>query len=192
MSEQEIIEKILQGRTSMFESLVTKYQTLVFRTAMGFVHNKEDAEDLTQDVFISAFKSLESFQANSAFSTWLYRITVNSCINHLKRNKQRIFMQQAGEFVLHLFNTASEDKNPHQQMEDSEQQTSIRRAIDSLTEKQRTAFVLSKYDDLSQKEIAEIMQCSEGSVEQHLQRAKTNLQKKTSTPSRKINRTVSN
>jgi RNA polymerase sigma-70 factor, ECF subfamily len=182
MSEQEVlqetIQEILNGKLSKFEGLVTKYQTLVFRTAMGFVHNKEDAEDLTQDVFNSAFKSLANFQGNFAFSTWLYRITVNTCINHLKRNKQRAFLQQAGEFVLQLFNTASGDNNPHQQLEESEQHASIRMAIDSLSEKQQTAFVLSKYDDLPQKEIAAIMQCSEGSVEQHLQRAKTNLKKK--------------
>jgi len=178
MSEQEIIQDILKGDHSKFELFVVKYQTMVFRTAMGFVHNKEDAEDLTQDVFISAFQSIASFQGNSEFSTWLYRITVNTSINHLNRNKHSAFLQFAGDLLQNFFSKESGDKNPHQQLEQSERDTAIRKAIDSLPEKQRTAFVLSKYDDLTQKEIAAIMQSTEGSVEQLLQRAKTNLQKK--------------
>jgi RNA polymerase sigma-70 factor, ECF subfamily len=178
MLEREIIHEILKGNHSKFESLVAKYQSLVFRTAIGFVHNQEDAEDLTQDVFISAFKSLSSFNGEAEFSTWLYRITVNTSINHLNKNKQRAFLQVAGDFVSNLFNTASNEKNPHQILELNERDAAIRTAIDSLTEKQKTAFILSKYDDLPQKEIAKIMECSEGSVEQHLQRAKINLQKK--------------
>jgi RNA polymerase sigma-70 factor, ECF subfamily len=178
MSDQQVIFEIINGNHSKFEWLVTKYQTIVFRTAIGFVHNKEDAEDLTQEVFISAFRSLSTFQGDSEFSTWLYRITVNSSLNHLNRNKKRDLFQVAGDFVLSLFNTASEDKNPHQLMEHSERDFTIRNAIDELSEKQRTAFVLSKYDELSQREIAAIMECSEGAVEQHLQRAKIKLQKK--------------
>jgi RNA polymerase sigma-70 factor (ECF subfamily) len=181
MSEQEIIQAIINGDQSKFEWLVEKYQTMVFRTAMGFVHTKEDAEDLTQDVFICAFQSLASFQGNSEFSTWLYRITVNISINQLNRNKHRAFLQFTGDLLQNPFNRESGNRNPHQELEQTEQDAAIRKAIDSLPDKQRTAFVLSKYDDLPQKEIAAIMQCSEGSVEQLLQRAKANLQKKLST-----------
>ena len=181
MSEQQIIQAILNGDHSKFELLVVKYQSMVFRTAMGFVHSKEDAEDLTQDVFVRAFQSLSSFQGNSEFPTWLYRITVNTSINQLNRNKHRTFLQIAGDMLQSMFNKETGDRNPHQELEQTEQDTAIRKAIDSLPEKQCTAFVLSKYDDLPQKEIAAIMQCSEGSVEQLLQRAKTSLQKKLST-----------
>ena len=177
MSEQQIIQDILNGNNSKFELLVLKYQTMVFRTALGFVHSKEDAEDLTQEVFISAYQSIASFQGNSEFSTWLYRIAVNTSINHLNRNKRRAFFQIAGDLLQNLFNKESGDKNPHQELEQTEMDVAIRKAIDSLPENQRTAFVLSKYDDLTQKEIAAIMQSTEGSVEQLLQRAKTNLQK---------------
>lgn len=151
---------------------------MVFRTAMGFVHSKEDAEDLTQDVFITAFRSINSFQGNSEFVTWLYRITVNTSINQLNRNRHRAFLQRAGDLLQNLFSKESGDRNPYQLLEQSERDKAIRKAIGSLPVKQRTAFVLSKYDDLPQKEIAAVMQCSEGAVEQLLQRAKTNLQKK--------------
>jgi len=178
MSEQQIIQAILKGDHSKFEWLVLKYQSMVFRTAIGFVHSKEDAEDLTQDIFIRAFQSLSSFQGNSEFSTWLYRITINTSLNQVNRNKQRSFLQTSGDLLLNIFNKETEDKNPHQELEQTEMETAIRKAIDSLSEKQRTAFILSKYEDLPQKEIAEIMLSSEGSEEQLLQRAKTNLQKK--------------
>lgn len=178
MSEEQIIQAILSGDHSKFEWLVQRYQTMVFRTAMGFVHNKEDAEDLTQDVFVNAFQSIRSFHGNSKFSTWLYRITVNTSINQLNHNKQKYFFQLAGDFIQSIINKESVDKNPHQELEQAERDAAIGKAIDSLPEKQRTAFILSKYDDLPQKEIAAILQCSEGSVEQLLQRAKTNLQKK--------------
>ena len=180
MSEQEIIQAIVNGDHSRFEWLVQKYKTMVFRTAIGFVHSKEDAEDLTQDVFVSAFQSISTFQGNSEFSTWLYRIAVNTAINQLNRNKHKAFLQITGDLLRNLFNKESGERNPHQELEKTELDEAIRKAIDSLPEKQRTAFVLSKYDDLPQKEIAAIMQCSEGSVEQLLQRAKTNLQKKLS------------
>jgi len=178
MSEQEIIQALLNGESSKFELLVVKYQNLVFRTALGFVHSKEDAEDLTQDVFISAYQSIAKFQGNSEFSTWLYRIAVNTSINYLNRNKHRALLQFTTDLIQTIFNKASGDKNPLQELENVEQDRAIQRAIDSLPEKQRTAFVLSKYDELTQKEIAAIMQCTEGSIEQLLQRAKINLQKK--------------
>lgn len=180
MTEQQIIQEILEGNSSKFKLLVEKYQSMVFRTTMGFVHNKEDAEDLTQDVLIRAFQSLKTFNGDAEFSTWLYRITVNTSINHLNKIKNRGLLHFAEEILQNLFNRASDDKNPQQQLEQTERDGAIRKAIDALPEKQRTAFVLSKYDDLTQKKIAAIMQSTEGSVEQLLQRAKSSLQKRLS------------
>lgn len=178
MHDIEIIQNIQAGKTNEFKRLVEKHQSIVFRTALGFVHIKEDAEDLTQEVFIRVFQSLGSFQGNAEFSTWLYRITVNVCLNHLNKNKGRGIIQFAEDMLKSLFNKTMESKNPVEELIEAERETVIRNAIDSLPEKQRTAFVLSKYDELSQKEIAQIMQISEGAVEQHLQRGKINLQKK--------------
>lgn len=180
MTEQQIIQAILSGDHSKFEWLVEKYQAMVFRTAMGFVHNKEDAEDLTQDVFIRVFQAFKTFNGDAEFSTWLYRITVNTSINHLNKIKNKGLLHFAEDILQQLFNKASEDQNPQQQLEQTERDKAIRKAIDALPEKQRTAFILSKYDDLTQKEIAAIMQSTEGSVEQLLQRAKSRLQKKLS------------
>lgn len=178
MHEIEIIQNIQAGKTNEFKRLVEKHQSIVFRTALGFVHIKEDAEDLTQEVFIRVFQSLDSFRGNAEFSTWLYRITVNICLNHLNKNRGRGIIQFAEDMMQSLFNKAGVNKNPVEELIEVERETAIRNAIDSLPEKQRTTFILSKYDELSQKEIAQIMQISEGAVEQHLQRGKINLQKK--------------
>jgi len=180
MTETEIIHSILSGNTSAFKLLVDKYHKMVFRTAMGFVHNKEDAEDLTQDVFIRIFQSLGNFREQAALSTWIYRITVNLSLNYVNANKIERFFELTEEKILNIFNRRDDSRNPEQRMIDEERDQAIRNAIDKLSDKQRTAFILSKYEELSQKEIAAVMQTTEGAVEQHLQRAKASLQKKIS------------
>lgn len=178
MTDREIIDKIKSGNTEAFALLVERHQEMLFRTAMGFVHSKEDAEDILQEVFVSAYNALNHFSGDAAFSTWLYRITVNTCINYINKKKRRAWLQSPGTALMQVFERESDDKNPEQQLLQDERDRQIRRAIDSLSQKQRTAFVLQKYDELSQREIAAIMQISEGAVEQHLQRAKINLQQK--------------
>lgn len=161
-----------------FEKILGEYQTMVFRTTMGFVHTKEDAEDLTQEVFIRAFCSWDSFRGESEISTWLYRIAINLSLNFVDQQKRRNLFQLAGDMFNNIINQKNAEKSPQELLEESELNRAIQKAIDSLPEKQRIAFVLSKYEDLPQKEIAKIMDTSEGAVEQLLQRAKTNLQKK--------------
>lgn len=176
-----------QDKIAEFEKIISKYQTMVFRTAIGFVHQKEDAEDLTQEVFLNAYKSWNNFRGDSEISTWLYRITINLSLNVIEKSERKNLLQLTGDALTYLFNRDSGEKNPQQQLEISEQKKIIKAAIDSLPEKQRIAFVLSKYDDLPQKEIASIMKISEGAVEQLLQRAKANLQRKLEQAIGKIN-----
>ncbi|MGB4414215.1 MAG: RNA polymerase sigma factor [Paludibacter sp.] len=178
MSDLEIIDKIKAGDHSSFRLLVDKYQALVFRTAVGFVHVKEDAEDLTQEVFIKIFQSLNTFKGEAEFTTWLYRVSVNTCINHTNRANRFDLLEFTENIFQNMFDKIDNEKNPEQKLIEKEREAKIRKAVDSLPDKQRTVFVLSKYDDLSQREIAGIMKITEGAVEQHLQRAKINLQKK--------------
>jgi RNA polymerase sigma-70 factor (ECF subfamily) len=185
MNENELIKLILQGERDKFRIFVEKYQQLVFRTCMGFVHNKEDADDLTQEVFIQAYQSLPDFRMKSAFSTWLYRIAVNASLNRVRKSSGTSFLlrlesffgsenQMAGQL------TASDMEDPENIIIKQEHSLWLQKALDSLPENQRTAIVLSKYDDLSQKEIAEILNTTEGAVEALLQRAKKNLREKLS------------
>ena len=107
MDEYELIQSILSGNQQDFKLLIKKYEANVFRTAIGFLHNKQDAEDITQDVFIKVYQSLSSFNGKAAFSTWLYRITVNSSLNFLRKKKRRGFWVALSELrknnAKHLF-----------------------------------------------------------------------------------------
>lgn len=177
MNDKEHIQRVLEGNREAFRFLVDKYQEKVFRTAMGFVHQQEEAEDITQETFIRAYQSLQTFQGDSEFSTWLYRIAINTCLNTLSQKRKNIFIRQAEKLMQKALHLKSYEPDPQEQLVNQESSERIRKAIDNLPEKQRLAFTLSKYDDLPQKEIAEILKISEGAVEQLLQRAKINLKK---------------
>jgi RNA polymerase sigma-70 factor (ECF subfamily) len=185
MTDSEIIKLILKGDKEKFRMLVEQYQQMVFRTCMGFLHNKDDADDLTQEVFIQAYQSLSRFKGEAAFSTWLYRIAVNASLNKVRKSSKNLILQRIDaifgtEKTKELPFLPSDTKNPESILIRQEHVEWIARALESLPENQRTAIVLSKYDDLSQKEIAEIMHTTEGAVEALLQRAKKNLREKLS------------
>jgi len=174
MLDFELIDSILQGNQNDFERLIRLHQSSVFRIAIGFVHNKEDAEEITQDVFLKVYHSLSTFKKKSAFSTWLYRLTVNTCYNFLRRKRKRLFWTDVAAF----FQIASKEPSVEAKMIERSQHDLIRRAIDALPLTQKLAFVLTKYENLSQAQVASIMKVTEGAVEQLVARAKNNLKKK--------------
>ncbi|MBN2272891.1 MAG: RNA polymerase sigma factor [Bacteroidales bacterium] len=183
MTDSEIIKLILQGDREKYRVLVDRYQSLIFRTCMGFVHNKEDADDLTQDVFIQVFRSLSRFKGEAAFSTWIYRIAVNASLNRIRKSKgysllKRIGLTSGESNVPDPSLLIPEDEDPESVLIREEHHAWLQNALDSLPEKQRTALVLSKYDELPQKDIAAILNTTEGAVEALIQRAKANLRKK--------------
>lgn len=185
MTDSEVIKLILQGDKDKFRMLVEQYQQMVFRTCMGFLHNKDDADDLTQDVFIRTYQSLSRFKGDSAFSTWLYRIAVNASLNKIRKSPLKMIFQRleniaGGKNEKERYQLLSNEEDPENILIRKEHFEWVQRALDTLPENQRTAIVLSKYDDFSQKEIAEIMDITEGAVEALLQRAKKNLREKLS------------
>lgn len=175
MDEQLIIQEVLRGNSSKFQLIVEKHQLMIFKTCMGFVHHHEDAEDLTQEVFLKAYQSLNLFKGDSAFGTWLYRIAINHSLTFLRKRKTKNLIQSVEDF---FGINNSDTETPESLTIEDERKKIIRDAVDSLSENQKIAFTLSKYDDMKQSEIAEIMMISEGAVESLLQRAKNNLQKK--------------
>ncbi|HEY9125042.1 MAG TPA: sigma-70 family RNA polymerase sigma factor [Bacteroidales bacterium] len=183
MEDSEAIKLIKQGEREQFRVLVERHQAMVFRTCMGFLHNQHDAEDLTQEVFIKAYQSIDSFKGDSAFSTWIYRIAVNASLNKVRANSKNFLFQKLDTLLGSGKNyepsvVFHESENPEDMLVKEEHRLWVQKALDSLPENQRTAIVLSKYDELSQKEIAEIMNTTEGAVESLIQRAKTNLREK--------------
>jgi RNA polymerase sigma-70 factor, ECF subfamily len=183
MTDSEIINKVLEGNRDLFRELVLKYQSMIFRICIGYVHNKDDAEDLTQDIFLNAFQSLPNFKGESSFSTWLYKIAINASLNKVRKTSGKIIMERLESFLSgdkrnDIGMMVPENENPDAIMIYDEQRKMVRKALDSLPENQRTAIVLSKYEELPQREIAEIMNISEGAVEALIQRSKSNLRKK--------------
>lgn len=185
MTDSEIIDQIIKGDRNLYRMLVERYQLLVFRTCMGFLHNKEDADDLTQDVFIQTYQTLTAFKGDASFSTWIYRIAVNASLNRIRKSSKNKFLQRlenvfSGDKGREYSFPISEMESPENILIHAERNEWVEKALSSLPEKQRIAIVLSKYDDLSQKEIAEIMETTEGAVEALIQRAKSNLREKLS------------
>ncbi|MDI3520036.1 MAG: hypothetical protein PWQ17_1737 [Anaerophaga sp.] len=172
-NENELVNQAKEGQTEAFSRLVEKYRQKVFQTSMGFLHNADDAEDLTQDIFVKVWYSLKSFDGRSTFSTWLYRIAVNQAINRVRKNKLRSFVGINSE----IHESQYSDDNAEETLERKEQKKQIWQAIDKLKSNQKKAFVLFYYQELSIKEVAEVMDLSQKATESLVFRARKNLQK---------------
>ena len=183
MSDTEIINQLRQGNEAAFRMLVEHYQKMVVNTCFGMVHNREDAEDIAQDVFVEVYRSIQNFRADAKLSTWLYRIAVNRSLNYIRDNKKHRWFQSFENEVETknrqlLQIESSEADQPAFELENKQRATILHEAIRTLPENQKVAFTLSKYEELSYQEIAEVMELSVSSVESLLFRAKKNLQKK--------------
>ena len=184
MDDQQLIEQIRNGEEPAIRILVDRYQSRILRTARVFVRNDEDARDITQEVLIDVIRNIHKFRFQSGLNTWIYRITVNQSLNYLRNNKKRsntISIDQPDDISPGASTRNLPDHGllvPGQQIELYDRSRTLHAAIESIPEKQRTAFVLYEYDDLSYKEISEVMNVSIPSVESLLFRARKNLQKK--------------
>jgi RNA polymerase sigma-70 factor (ECF subfamily) len=179
----QLIEGLRSGEREAYRILVDRYHVKVIRTCMGFVHSQSDAEDIAQEVFIEVFRSVGSFRGDSGLSTWIYRIAVNKSLNYLRSSaRRRVFSfitGHAGEGKPEVPDIkAGNESNADDSLIRNDQAKALEKALASLPENQRTAFVLNKYEDMAYKEIAAVMDISIGSVESLIFRAKQNLQKK--------------
>ncbi|WP_232319799.1 RNA polymerase sigma factor [Prosthecochloris sp. HL-130-GSB] len=173
------------GRTSLeetFSDLVAEHQSMVINTCYRFVLNKEDAEDIAQEVFIEAYRSLENFRGDAKISTWLYRIAVTKSLDFLRRKKRKKRFSSLKRVIgrndpIQEISLPDHD-TPDETMLEQERLTVLENALESLPDNQKTAFLLSKYDGYGNQEIAEIMATTVPAVESLIHRAKKNLQKK--------------
>ncbi|KJF42943.1 RNA polymerase sigma factor [Draconibacterium sediminis] len=183
MSDTDIIDQLKQGSEAAFKTLVDTHQKLVVNTCYGLVQNREDAEDIAQDVFVEVYRNIDKFRADAKLSTWLYRIAVNRSLNHIRDNKKRKWFHSFEDEVaaknreVMQVSTSNTDE-PEYELENQQRAIILREAINSLPQNQKVAFTLSKYEELSYQEIAEVMDLSVSSVESLLFRAKKGLQKK--------------
>jgi RNA polymerase sigma-70 factor (ECF subfamily) len=183
MNDEELIQRIIDKDHLAFKLLVDQYQHLVLNTCYNLLGNRQDAEDAAQEVFFQVYKSAQKFRQEAKLSTWLYRIAVNRSLNFIRDNKRFGWLKSLsslleGERQEVADVPASDSDRPDVALEKKERNVIVQKAVDSLPEKQRTVFVLHKYEGLSYQEIAEISKHSLSSVESLIHRAKLNLQKK--------------
>jgi RNA polymerase sigma-70 factor, ECF subfamily len=185
MTEKDLITGVIAGDRASVTYLVETYQKKVIKTAYYFLGNMDDAEDTAQDVFMDILNSMKNFRQSSALSTWIYRITVNRSLTAVKRNRQRQLFTR----IESIFGISGQVKNDvrHQSLytsdpfEENETRQLLKDSLSGLPENQRIVFILSKYEELSYKEIAEVTGLTVSSVESLMHRAKLNLQKKLAT-----------
>jgi len=182
LSKENFIDDLKNGHRNAFDRLIEEYQDKVFGRCLSFVPNKEDAEDIAQEVFVEVFKSVKKFKGNSTLSTWIYRITTNKCLEFIRKKntkKRFAFLQSlfGNEVPLDKTSFFTEFKHPGILLENKEDAEVLYSAIDRLPEEQRIVFTLHKIEGLSYKEISEITEKSIPSIESLLFRAKKNLRK---------------
>lgn len=181
MEEKEFIQQLKKNDEKAFQLLVDLFSKKVYNTCVGMLQNMEDAEDVTQEIFITIHLNIGLFKEESSLSTWIYRISVNKCLEFIrkKQRKKRLGVFKSiftfdGEKALE---NHTDFVHPGVQLEQQELAKILFKAIDLLPEQQRTAYVLHKLDQVSYNEIAGIMKVSLSSVESLLFRAKQNLKK---------------
>ena len=184
MNENELIRLLQNGDSEAFKNIVTDHQDQILNTCYRFLRNREDAEDVAQDVFVEAFQSVKSFRGDAKISTWLYRIAVTKSLDFIRRGKRKKrfallksiwVMEEQGEDL-----PVATEPDPHMQLEKKERQRLLNEALDAIPDNQRIAITLSKYEGLSNKEITEVMDISLSAVESLIHRAKKNLENKLS------------
>lgn len=181
MKEQELIKGLKKGNEKAFKFLVEQHKALVYNKAFSMLNSEEEAEDIAQEVFVEAYLSIHRFKGDSLLSTWLYRIAINKCLDHLRKQNRKkrkginISLQQQREDSPAL--QLPDFLTPGLRMENQELASALYNALERLTTNQRLAFTMHNFEDLSYKEIAATMEVSLSSVESLIHRAKVNLRK---------------
>ena len=180
MNEQELIALLKKRDESAFKQLVLTWQDMVYNTVLGIVQHEEDAEDVSQEVFVQVFQSISSFKSESKLSTWIYRIATTKALDNLRKKKRK----KRFAFVQSLFGMQEQEKelpatfnHPGIILDNKEKAAVLFKALEKLPEKQKVAFTLHKVEGLSYQEIGEVMQTTLPAIESLIHRAKGNLKK---------------
>jgi len=181
LTETEFIEQLKSQSRASYSKLLDDFQQKVFATCLSYVPNREDAEDIAQEVFVEVFHSISKFKGQSKLSTWIYRITTNKCLEFIRKKntkKRFAFLRSlTGEsFAMDRSHYFTEINHPGIILENKEISETLFHAINQLPESQKVVFILHKVDGKSYQEICDITEKSLTSVESLMFRAKKNLQ----------------
>jgi RNA polymerase sigma factor (sigma-70 family) len=181
LTEQELISGLRNREEPAFKELVDQFRDKVFNTALGLLQHHAEAEDIAQEVFIQVYRSIEKFKGDALLSTWIYRITVTKSLDHLRSRKRKkrfaVLSSIFGDDNKPIHEPGDFD-HPGVQQERKEDAAILFKMISQLPGNQQAAFILNKVEQLSYREIADILNTSERAVDSLLQRAKQNLRKK--------------
>ena len=171
-NDQVYINKILNGDTNAFTVLVDRYKDLVFTLALRMVKNREEAEEVSQDTFIKVYKSLNRFKGDSKFSTWIYRVAYNTCLDRLKKNKRQEYTVAIDEYTEHQVKTL---ENALDALEEQEKQLAIKKCLEMLPSEDSFILTLYYFEELSLDEISKITGLKPNNVKVKLFRSRKKL-----------------
>ncbi|WP_422091572.1 RNA polymerase sigma factor [Tenacibaculum ovolyticum] len=171
-NDQTYINEVLNGNTNAFSILIEKYKGMVFTLALKMVKSREEAEEISQDTFIKAFKNLNKFKGESKFSTWLYKIGYRTCLDNLKKNKEKYNTDTIDEITI---NKIKSTEGILEGIERKERAEIINKCMLSLPEDERSVLWMFYFEELSLKEIIAITDFSEANVKVKLHRARKRL-----------------
>ncbi len=186
LSDTDLIIQAQKGNQSAFEELVYRYDRNVLSITIKYANNEDDAKDLYQEVFIRVYRGIKNFKFQSEFSTWLFRITTNVCLTYKSRSKEhlRVSIDKDFDEEENEFNTTKElvydGSSPEEISSGANLGEIVNAAVESLSPKQKMTFVLKHYEGYKIREIAEMLNCKEGTVKKYLFDATKNLKKKLS------------
>jgi RNA polymerase sigma-70 factor (ECF subfamily) len=180
-TDEQLVRKSQEDDERAFGELVSRYESKVYSLALKMLRNPEDAEDVLQDTFLRAYRGIKSFKGNSTFSTWIYRITANSALMRLrKRQLPTVSIDDADEREAPI-NIADWAPGPVEQILNQETQAAMTEAIEALPPEFRQVFVLRDIEELSNAEVAEILDLSVAAVKSRLHRARLKVRNRLAT-----------
>lgn len=182
LTDNQLVENVINGDDSAFEQLIARYESRIFSIAMRYTHSQQDSEEILQDVFISVYRNLASFEGKSAFSSWLHRITINATfmkIRKLKQNKSECVedlntnLKQEYYEAKSINSSRADTKCMNDQLK-----TALADAISALPEEYGKIYVMRDVDGLSNQEVSDLLKVSIPAVKSRLHRARLMLRKK--------------
>jgi RNA polymerase sigma-70 factor (ECF subfamily) len=170
IDDSDLIQRFKKGDRSAFEALVRKYQDRVYNLCRYMLQDPENARDAAQDVFLKAYRALKDFRPDASLYTWIYRITVTTCLDYRRKSHREAFRSEPLTEDM-----PSPEPLPEERYQSGEISDSLQLALQKLPEKLRTAIVLREMEELSYEEIAEVLHTSPGTVKSRISRAREEL-----------------
>jgi len=181
LTDEQLVIRVQNGERAAFDQLYWRYKDRIIGVVYGVVHNRQDALEISQEVFLRIYKNIEKFQPNTRFFTWAYRIAYNLAVDKYRRKKTAKEVEFDNDYQKNFASAEAEiqprlDINPEHACERTELREQLKSALDALSEKQRTIITLREIDGLSYEEIASVLDIQLGTVMSRLHYARLNLQ----------------